>query len=67
MQETVLYLHQESVSTTTVVILPAAVEFSRVSMAFVVDGVDYVEEVKSHPPTASFMSPILLGLVHWSL
>ena len=36
-------------------------EFSRVSVTLVVDGVDYGEEVKSHPPTALFMSPILVA------
>ena len=32
----------------------------RNSVALVVDGVDEGEKLKSHPPTASFMSPILV-------
>ena len=36
-------------------------EFLHVSVALVVVGVDYGEEVKFHPPTASFMSSILVA------
>ena len=55
-------MHHGSVSAPTAVIPPAAVEFLCVSVALV-DGVDQGEEVKSHPPTASFMSPILVSTV----
>ena len=60
MQKQHLHLHHKSVRTPTAVILPA-MEFLRVSVALVVDGVDQGEEVKSHPPTASFMSLILVA------
>ena len=40
MQETALYLHQGSVSIPAAVIPLAVVEFSHVSVALVVDGVD---------------------------
>ena len=43
-------------------VMPQAVEFLCVAVALiVVDGVDSGEEVKFHPPTASFISLILVA------